>query len=90
MRDPSGFWQIQAQYHVTQSLPALNTMQAYTDIGHTRAPVETAIEGPGNSEARGGNCHFKMKIVSFFLNGVEQHLPNALLYFILYRLVGQS
>jgi hypothetical protein len=27
---------------------ALNTMQAYTDIGHTRAPVETATESPGN------------------------------------------
>jgi hypothetical protein len=27
---------------------ALNTMQACTDVGHTRAPVETATEGPGN------------------------------------------
>jgi hypothetical protein len=27
---------------------ALNTMQACTDIRHTRAPVETATEGPGN------------------------------------------
>jgi hypothetical protein len=27
---------------------ALNAMQACTDIGHTRAPVETATEGPGN------------------------------------------
>jgi hypothetical protein len=27
---------------------ALNTMQACTDIGHTRAPVETATEVPGN------------------------------------------
>jgi hypothetical protein len=25
---------------------ALNTMQACTDIGHTRAPVETATKGP--------------------------------------------
>lgn len=26
----------------------LYTMQACTDIGHTHAPVETAMEGPGN------------------------------------------
>jgi hypothetical protein len=41
--------------------------------------------------ARGGNCHFKMRIVFtlfLFLNGVKHHLPNELLYFILYRLVG--
>jgi hypothetical protein len=36
---------------------------------------------------RGGNCHFKMKIV-FISKRVKQYIPNILLYFILYRLVG--